>query len=134
MKLLGLRKHNFSIILLILITFIPVSMFHSAAGAVMVDSQMITPGENASTLRGINELKIKRALENKIVAAKLKSHGLTKEQVSEKLGGMSDEQVHQIASLTDHIPAGGNGALGIVIALLVIAALTLLIVYLFKRV
>jgi hypothetical protein len=47
---------------------------------------------------------------------------------------MSDEQVHQMASLADKIPAGGDAGLGIVIAILVIAALVLLIVYLFKRV
>jgi len=134
MKLLGLREHNLSIILLILMTFTPVSIFYQGAGAAMVDSQMISPGVNASSLREINELKVRRALENKIVAEKLKSHGLTKEEVSEKLNNMTDDQVHQIASLTDRIPAGGDGGVGIVIAILVIVALTLLIVYLFKRV
>ena len=95
---------------------------------------MISPRENASTIREINELKVKRALENKIVAEKLMGHGLTKEEVSEKIGEMSDEQVHQIASLADRIPAGGDGGLAIVITILVIVALVLLIVYLYKRV
>jgi hypothetical protein len=95
---------------------------------------MISPGENASTIREINELKVRRALENKIVAEKLMGHGLTKEEVSEKIDGMSDEQVHQIASLSDRIPAGGDGGLAIVVTLLVIVALVLLIVYLYKRV
>ena len=45
-----------------------------------------------------------------------------------------DEQVHQMASLADRIPAGGDAALGIVIALLVIVALVLLIIYLYRRV
>ena len=95
---------------------------------------MISPRENASTIREINELKVKRALENKIVAEKLMGHGLTKEEVSEKIGEMSDEQVHQIASLADRIPAGGDSGLAIVVTILVIVALVLLIVYLFKRV
>ena len=47
---------------------------------------------------------------------------------------MTDEQVHQMASLADRIPAGGDGALGIVIAVLVIFALVLLIIFLYKRV
>ena len=47
---------------------------------------------------------------------------------------MSDEQVHQIASLADRIPAGGDSGLAIVITILIIVALVLLIVYLYKRV
>ena len=62
------------------------------------------------------------------------SHGLTKEEVSLKINEMSDEQIHQIASLSDRIPAGGDGGLAIVISLLIIAALVLLIIYLYKRV
>lgn len=91
-------------------------------------------GSNDPTAREINELKVKRALENKIVANKLMGHGLTPDEVSQKLGSMTDEQVHQMAALADKIPAGGDSGLGIVIAILVIAALVLLIIYLFKRV
>jgi uncharacterized membrane protein len=134
MSHLTVRGFNLSIIFLIIFTFTPVAVFHSTAQAAMVDSQMIDTGENASTLREINEIKVRRALENKIVAEKLKGHGLTAEEVSEKLATMTDDQVHQIASLTDRIPAGGNGAVGIVVAILVIVALVLLIVYLWKRV
>ncbi len=134
MKKATLRKLNLSIIFLVLFTFTPTALIHSTAQAAMVDSQMIDTGENASTLREINEIKVRRALENKIVAEKLKGHGLTAEEVSEKLATMTDDQVHQIASLTDRIPAGGNGAVGIVVAILVIVALVLLIVYLWKRV
>lgn len=133
MHLLTLRRLNLSIILLVLFTFTPVSLIHSTAQAAMTDSQMIAPGENASTLREINEKKVKRALENKIVAEKLMSHGLTAEEVSEKIDQMSDEQVHQIASLSDKIPAGGDTA-GVIIAILVIVALVLLIIFLWKRV
>ena len=134
MKHLTMRKFNLSIIFLIIFTFTPVALIHSTAKAAMVDSQMIDTGEQASTLREINELKVRRALENKIVAEKLKSHGLTAEEVSEKIDTMTDDQVHQIASLTDRIPAGGDSGVGIVIAILVIVALVLLIVYLWKRV
>ena len=133
MHLLTLRRLNLSIIFLVLFTFTPVSLIHSTAQAAMTDSQMIAPGENASTLREINEKKVKRALENKIVAEKLMSHGLTAEEVSEKIDEMSDEQVHQIASLSDKIPAGGDTT-GVIIAILVIVALVLLIVFLWKRI
>lgn len=127
-------KYKIYILILILLTFTPASLISAGAKAATVDSQMIAPGKNASTMREIDELKVRRALENKLVAEKLMSHGLTKEEVSAKLNRMSDEQVHQMASLADRIPAGGDGALGIVIALLVIFALVLLIIFLYKRV
>ena len=122
------------IAILVLITFTPASLISAGAKAATIESQMISPEQNASTKREIDEIKVRRALENKIVAEKLMSHGLTKEEVSQKLNQMTDEQVHQMASLADRIPAGGDGALGIVIAVLVVFALVLLIIFLYKRV
>jgi len=133
MNLLG-GKYKISILILILMTFTPVSLISAVVKAATVESQMIEPGKNAATMREIDELKVRRALENKIVAEQLTSRGLTKEEVSAKLNQMSDEQVHQMASLADRIPAGGDGGLGIIIGILVIVALVLLIILLFKRV
>lgn len=127
-------KFKITVLILILMTFTPVSLISASVRATTVESQMISPEENASTSREIDELKVRRSLENKLVAEKLMSHGLTKEEVSTKLNQMSDEQVHQMAALADKVPAGGNAGLGIVVALLVIVALVLLIVFLYKRV
>jgi len=133
--ILALRNQfQIAIIFLVLLTFVPVALISTPVNAAVTESQMIAPEQNASTLREINELKVRRALENKIVAEKLQSHGLTQEEVSLKIKEMSDEQVHQIASLTDRIPAGGDGAVAVVVTLLVIAALVLLIIFLWKRI
>ena len=134
MTLAARRGFNITIVFLVLMTFVPVSLISISASAAVTESQMISPEKNASTLREITERKVRRALENKIVAEKLMSHGLTKEEVLEKIGKMSDEQVHQIASLTDRIPAGGDSGLAIAVTILVIVALVLLIIYLYKRV
>lgn len=115
-------------------TFTPASLISASAQAATVDSQMISPGENASTKREIDEIKVRRALENKIVSEKLMSHGLTTEEVAQKLDQMSDEQVHQMASLADRIPAGGDSGLAIIITILVVVALVLLIIFLYKRI
>jgi len=128
------RRFDLTIIFLVLVTFIPVSLISTISKAAVTQSQMIAPEQNASTLREIDEIKVRRALENKIVAEKLMSHGLTTEEVSEKLNEMSDEQVHQIASLSDRIPAGGDGVVAVVVTVLVIVALVLLIIFLWKRV
>ena len=127
-------KYRISILILILMTFTPVSLISAVVKAATVESQMIEPGKNAATMREIDELKVRRALENKIVAEQLTSRGLTKEEVSAKLNQMSDEQVHQMASLADRIPAGGDAELGVIIGILVIVALVLLIILLFKRI
>lgn len=128
------KGFNIAIIFLVLMTFVPVSLIYTPARAAVAESQMIAPEENASTLREINEIKVRRALENKIVAEKLMNHGLSKEEVSLKINEMSDDQVHQIASLADKIPAGGDGAVAVVVTLLVIVALVLLIIFLWKRI
>ena len=126
--------YRLQILIIVLATFTPVSLIASSANAARIDSQMIATDKNQPTPREVDELKVRRALENKIVAGRLMGHGLTSDEVSAKLNRMSDEQVHQMASLADKIPAGGDAGLGIVIALLVIVALVLLIVFLFKRV
>ncbi len=128
------RGFNVVTVFLVLLTFVPVSLTSTPARAAVTESQMIAPELNASTKREINEIKVRRALENKIVAEKLMSHGLTKEEVSQKISTMSDEQVHQIASLSDRIPAGGDGVVAVVVTLLVITALVLLIIFLWKRI
>ncbi len=127
-------KCRLPILIMILATFTPVSFIVPGVKAATVDSQMISPDKGSPTMREIDELKVRRALENKLVAGKLMSHGLTSEEVSTKLNRMSDEQVHQMAALADKVPAGGDAGLGIVVAILVIVALVLLIVFLYKRV
>lgn len=127
-------KFNLAVILSVLITFVPVAVISTSVDASVTQSQMIAPDKNASTLREIDEVKVRRALENKLVAEKLMSHGLSKEEVSDKLNEMSDEQVHHIASLADKIPAGGDGVVAVVVTVLVIVALVLLIIFLWKRI
>ncbi len=128
------HSFRFLIIGIIFSTFIPVSLISISTHASFQDSQYITEGGKTVSSRDIDEIKVKRTLENKLVAEKLMSHGLSKEQVLEKIDRMSDEEVHQIASLSDRIPSGGDSGLGIVIGLLVIVALVLVILYLYKRV
>jgi hypothetical protein len=59
--------------------------------------------------------KIQVALENELVTAKLSAYGLTADEVNQKLGQMTDEQIHLLAQASDDILAGGNGV-GLAIA------------------
>ncbi|WP_429886648.1 PA2779 family protein, partial [Geoalkalibacter halelectricus] len=56
----------------------------------------------------------------------LADYGFSSAEISERLAGLSDEQLHQIAGLADNLGEGA-GALGAVIAVLVIILLVVLI-------
>lgn len=128
------RFFNLIVIAAILSTFLPASLIHTSAQAAVMQSQMVTENGSALSSRDVDEIKVKRAIENKLVQQKLESSGLTKAEVLEKMDKMSDEEVHQIASLSDSIPSGGNGAIGLVTGVLVIVVLVLLILFLVKKV
>lgn len=93
------RIFRLSTIIVILTGFIPVSLISSSAECAMADSEMILPGGKAPA-RDVDTEKIRSMLENKIVADRLKSLRLSKEEVMAKMDKMSDEQIHQLASLS----------------------------------
>ena len=133
MKIVRHRVYRVSIIMIILASFIPVSLISKSAQAAIVGSQMIFSDENKASGRDVDEEKVRRTLENKIVIEKLKSYGLSQEEVRVKMQRMSDDQIHQLAALSERIPAGGNGV-GLVVGLLAVVVLVLLIIYLVQRV
>lgn len=75
---------------------------------------------------------IQRALETRMVQEKLSAHGLTAEEVADKLPSMTPEQIHMLAQASDDVLAGGDG-LGVVIALLVIVILVIVILKLLNK-
>ncbi len=133
MKLSRNRTYRLSIIAIILACFTPVSLISKSAECSMFGSQMILPNGKAS-VRGIDEEKVRKMLENKIVVEKLKGYGLSKEEIIAKVEKMSDGQVHQLASLSDKIPVGGDVGLAVIIAILVVVVLVLLIFLLVKKI
>jgi hypothetical protein len=71
--------------------------------------------------------RIQRALETEIVKEKLKAHGLTPGEIDQKLEGLSEGQIHLLAQASDQVLAGGDDALGVIIAILVIVLLVVII-------
>ena len=72
---------------------------------------------------------IQKALEMRMVSETMEKFGLTKAEVKSRLDGMTDAQIHQLATNLDEVRVGGDG-LGVVIALLVIAILVVLLLQL----
>ena len=92
--------------------------------AAFVPSQAITLSD---VDREADLKKIQTALETKIVKQRLFDLGFSTDEINARLDGMSDQQIHGIASQIDDLKVGKNG-LGIVIAVLVIILLVILII------
>ncbi len=73
--------------------------------------------------------KIQKVLETKMIRDRLEQYGLTQDEVNARLSQLSDQQMHEFALQLDNLKVGGDG-LGIVIALLVIAILVVILLYL----
>lgn len=74
--------------------------------------------------------KIQSVLETKVVRQRLEDYGLTAEEINARLTRLSDAQVHQLATQIDAMIPAGDAGFGIVIALLVIAILAVILIYL----
>ena len=77
--------------------------------------------------------KVQKALEMKMVRERLSKLGFTQDEIQQKLGLMSSAQLHQLAVNLDDAMQGGDGALGVIVALLVIAILFVILVQLMGR-
>ena len=75
---------------------------------------------------------LQRALEHRVVAQKLKDYGVTPEEARSRLASLSDQDLHQLASMAHGLPSGGDG-LGAVVTLLVIVILVIVVVKLLNK-
>lgn len=74
--------------------------------------------------------KIQRTLETKLIKDRLEKLGLSREEVQSRVNNLSDAQVHQLALKVEELNTGGD-ALGVIIAILVIAVLVWVVFYLY---
>ena len=95
------------------------------AGFAPSDIIALSPADRAAELD-----KIQKVLETKMVGERLGKLGYTQEEINSRFAQLSDQQIHNLALQIDEIKVGGDGGLGIVIALLVIAILVVLLIQL----
>ncbi len=74
--------------------------------------------------------KVQSVLETRVVSQRLADYGLSQEEISARVNRLSDAQLHQMATQIDAMVPAGDGGLGIVIALLVVAILAVILIYL----
>src|SRR5687767_11357118 len=76
--------------------------------------------------RDADMITVQRALENKIVAQKLRDYGMAPDEAQLRLASMSDKDLHTLASATKGLPTGGD-ATGAIIGVLLVVLLVILI-------
>ena len=77
--------------------------------------------------RAADLARIEKALEMKMVKQRLGALGLSQDEIRARIGQLSDYQIHQLSQNIDKLRVGGDDALGVIIALLVITILVVLI-------
>jgi len=70
---------------------------------------------------------IQKTLETRMVSETMEKFGMTKAEVKSRLDGMTDAQLHQLATNLDEVRVGGDG-LGVIVLLLVIAILVVVLI------
>ena len=88
-------------------------------------------GEPDTALNRTADLqRVQRVLEAKVVQQRLADYGLSPDEINARLNQLSDAQLHQLATQIDAMIPAGDAGLGIVVALLVIAILAVILIYL----
>lgn len=80
-----------------------------------------------ASARDADMLVAQRALENKIVAQKLRDYGVAAADAQLRLASLSDRDLHTLASASKGLPSGGDGVTGAVIGVLVVVILVIVI-------
>ena len=88
----------------------------------------LSPAERSADLK-----KVQKFLEMKMVRERLKELGLTREEIQARMDQISDPQLHQLALKLDDLTVAGDEGLGIIVALLVIAILVVILVFLLQH-
>jgi len=114
---------NARICWLVLFAFSCLSLLPTNGNAALMQSRLADGSVVAE--RSVQIETIRQALEREVVAQRLADYGFTPAEVAAKLPLLSDEQLHQLAGLSDSLAEGG--VLGFVIAVLVIVLLVIVI-------
>lgn len=123
------------LVIYLVVALLAISTFAGPAEAMFVPAaphQDMTEATVVSADRAADMAKIQMAFESKILRQKLMDYGLSPEETMARVNKLSDEQIHQLATNTDSLQAGGDGV-DVLIGLLVVAILVVVLVYLLNH-
>jgi len=99
----------------------------------VAEASVIASHGGAGDLRAAEIAKVQTFLEQKVVMQKLVDYGVSPEEAMAKIRSMSDSDLHRLASLTDRVAAGTDGAVGWLIGVAVLVILIIVILMLVNR-
>lgn len=82
--------------------------------------------------RSADVVIVQRALEQRIVAQKLRDYGVSPADVQLRLANFSDQDLHTLVSASKGLPSGGD-AVGELVGLLIVVLLVILILKLLNK-
>jgi hypothetical protein len=85
-----------------------------------------------TSARDADMVVAQRALENKVVAQKLRDYGVASADAQARLASMSDRDLHTLASASKGLPSGGDGT-GAIIGVLVVIILVIVVLKLMNK-
>ena len=104
--------------------------FVSAASAAIVDTQALV-----TTSRDANLASIRAQLERDDVRARMQEMGVEPSAIDQRVAGLSDRELHQLANDMERAPAAGDALAVIGIVFLVLLILEVVgVIDIFKRV
>lgn len=106
--------------------------FAVAALALPARAAVAPSREHLETEREKTMRRVERLLDQELVRRRLARMGMSREEIEARLAKLEDRELEELADRLDNM-AVGRGALGVVIAVLVVAALVLLVIFLAER-
>ncbi len=117
---------------------VAISAFSGPAEAMFVPAgpSGIAAGSPQSSMamdRAADLAKVQAALETRIIQQKLMDYGLTPAEALAKVNGLSDAQLHALASHADSVQAGGSDPVDAFVGLLIVVLLVVVLVFLLNH-
>ena len=123
-----------SLAVYLIAALIAISSFTAPAEAMFLSSapsQDAAARPQASFDRAADLARVQAVLESRIIQQKLIDYGLSSSEAKARVNGLSDQQLHELATRTDSVQAGGDPA-DLFFGLVVVALLVVVLVYLLQ--
>jgi hypothetical protein len=111
-----------TIAILIIVTFSALSIISSPADALMINTGEISKQNHRDLLRD----RINKLIERSEIQKYLVARGISPEEAKARIDSLSDEEIENISSKMDQLPAGGD-AVGVLIGASLFVFIVLLI-------
>lgn len=126
MRKIWIELAKISLIGLLVITTLSIGFYPQPAEAALLPSTVLLEAQGIGSNRASSLDKIQALLESKLIRQRLEDLGLSESDILARLGQLSDEQIHQVATQLESLHPGGDG-LGLIVVLLVIAILVVIL-------